>query len=413
MPYTVPIEPSLNALDRDKPEDQEPFSDVPSCIRQTRNWLHDFLARYFDPLQPLIRQDAITVISPGSIRGSNPVSREQREIAQGSIRAIDIAQRAIEGQHIQKASLEGDCFSNLVGESFATEGVGGSNLAAGFTLEAGQVIETVHLKDEGLDGSIFSGGLSGRKFGARSIGPLHLPEGTSSHWLIGGQTVGELTNCLAPVQVRQSLFEIDPDGTARVTPSALGRAIIVETTTESASFFSFSTGAEPGVSANTWFSRPASGGPSLEVVENMGGIVELEGTNRILIKKNGTYFIYASVPFGPATTTTAVQSNMRISYLSQGGTNFIKYIYGLGSAVPTSTSQATGRCRASAIVSFANVEEGMVSGSEDTRCHIRVQQIVNTTSTHFGRAYSVTGEEITGNWPHTRVGTYIVILKLY
>ena len=93
------LAPTLAALQgvKDLPQGTEDPAKLDDVDRQTRNWIYDFLSIYIDTNTGKIKSSAFgigTSFPAGVIRGTNPVDSSQREIAQGTVGTLDLADLA-------------------------------------------------------------------------------------------------------------------------------------------------------------------------------------------------------------------------------------------------------------------------------------------------------------------------------
>jgi len=289
---TYPIlSPTLAALDATKgdPLDNESASKLGEVLRQTRTWMFDYLSTVFDDTIGL-KPSAIgaSTIPPGSIRGSaggitereiafktisaNEIGDGQitdRCIAQGSITNSKVANETLTGLNIKYGSLSGlHLVDGTVDASKITPGsVQKEHLAAASVTSAkiaDSAVRLNHIKKRDLDGSVF----------------VQAAAGTV---MIGGQTVGEDSECLAPVKLSGAL-SIDAAGFVTIS-SGLGSA-----------YARVFEGGGPGIgiAATTAETKRGLNVP-WKVQGDKFNLVDIDGT-KILIRQDGKYLFLIRAP---------------------------------------------------------------------------------------------------------------------
>ena len=200
MPTYENLPATLSALfsTRNDPQGTEPISVLDDALRQTRNWMYDFLTLSFDD-NGKIKPSAFSSTGPvptGSIRGASALNGTPQEIAAGSIRNADIADGtisgaklaplAITGASIKDISISGDKLidGSVSAAKLAGNAVSGSLLADGTVAGAKLVPGSVN------GDRIVSNSITSLQLGAKSVTGAHLPIGLAGQILVGGNGEG-------------------------------------------------------------------------------------------------------------------------------------------------------------------------------------------------------------------------------
>lgn len=214
------LAPTLSALQavKDLPTGSEVLSKLDDVDRQTRNWIYDFLSLYIDSATGKIKPSAFGIgntFPPGVIRGSNSVSNAQQEIAQGSIRTLDLADSAVTAAKIALGTITGNKMvaGTITGDKIAAGTITSANVATG-------ILTTSNIADLSVtDPKIAVGTITGQriagatitndKMAPRSVLGPQLPVATVGQILVGGN--GGSNNEFA-VKTLNGPFSINKDG---------------------------------------------------------------------------------------------------------------------------------------------------------------------------------------------------------
>src|SRR5574342_1377922 len=144
------LSPTLSALQqtKDNPAGTEDASKLDDCLRQTRNWMYDFLTLYIDSSTGKLRKEAFAGTAPvpaGSIRGTNATSGAQQEISQGSVRTQDLADASITTPKLGVGAV--------TNSAIADGTIQGGKLADG-SITSGKIAAGVFTANNIADGSV-------------------------------------------------------------------------------------------------------------------------------------------------------------------------------------------------------------------------------------------------------------------
>lgn len=335
------IEPTLAALDavKDFPGDNESASSVGAYLRQTRRWMYNFLSRVFEADTGQLKKSAFGEHSfpRGVIRGSDPVTNQQREIAQRSITGLDIAQDTISSlnigrgqitsEHIAPGTIRG---SHIAAATIGPEKLQRSSIDASLLVPGSignsQIATGAITEDKLADGSIGSAQVANR-----AITGDKLPAAPAGYVLVGGNTVNGVENCFAPMRLSGAL-SIDASG--NVTALA-GIAVAYARVFEEAA---------SGVGAG-------SGSGTVGTFLNRGqtcrwrrrfdrvGIIELD-EDKIVFRQEGVYLIMARSPVSGGGAHKA-----RIYAFPKGDDqSFYRFYYGTSELAPTGITTVSEVC---------------------------------------------------------------------
>ena len=291
---------TLSALysTKDDPQGAAAATELSPALRQTRNWLYDFLSTYIDPGTNKIRSSAFasagSSLPPGIVRGTNPVGNTQREIVQASILGVDIGPSTISAQNLQ---------DNCITNSKVLDGqIQGTKLALGtITTDrlASGAFTGANIADKTIDGSkIIDASLTGVKLSTltvqsgnmagRSIQGPSLPIATEGQILVGGNGVGK--DEFAAVSLTGAIG-VDKTGNCVLKRTLSGGTVsfarVVERT---------SSGVSAGIStANTWHYRGVSPAPPWTLVDFTRDFIEV-APPKILFKEGGKYLVSVISP---------------------------------------------------------------------------------------------------------------------
>lgn len=291
MPYPIlaPTLAALNAVKND-PSDTESSNQLGAVDRQTRNWVHDYLAQYFDANG--LKTGAFS--SGGSlptqyIRGAETTGAA-RELAAKTVTKFDIADAAIETALLANQSVTRDkiALKTIRAAQIDDNAITGAQIADG-------AIVARHFSTGGLTGAVFANSSIGAaqlaeqavgksNLGLRAVDGTRMVSAAAGEILVGGRVVDGEPNCLGPVKLSGALT-VDPNGVATLSiGSGGGVARIAEKTSQNS----------PGGAATAgWNKRGVKVPWSLET--NQNNIVAVNGEN-IFIRQDGVYLVMISAP---------------------------------------------------------------------------------------------------------------------
>lgn len=301
---TYPIlPPTLAALfaTKDDPQGSEPISVVDDALRQTRNWLYDFLSLYIDNSTGKFKPSAFVAdggsLPPGSVRGTNPVGNIQREIAQGSVQGADLADGTVTGGKIAQGTITGANVANasLNGSKLEDGSVTSTKISAG-------VFATANIQDGAITGPkiavntipgdrLVDKTVENSKIGLRAVAGPELPIALEGQMLVGGN--GPEGKDVAAKTVGGAI-EIDKDGVVKLAASIFGNAITYARVLERAA-----AGVHGGNAAGGVWRRRGSGADGIApwTIDNATrDFLELGANGQIYFKESGKYLVNASAP---------------------------------------------------------------------------------------------------------------------
>jgi len=291
------LPPTLAALQpvKDFPQGAEDSAKLDDSIRQTRNWMYDFLSLYVDVSTGKLRPDAFLAagpVPPGSIRGTNGVSGVQQEIAQGSIRTPDLADKAVTAQKIADGTITN---SNIADNTI--QGVKLANVSVTADKIAADVLTTANIANGAITGDkianatipgnkIGNGAIGNANMGSHSVLGPNLPVADAGQILVGGN--GTDSKEFA-VKTMSGAFAIDANGVVTVNGiggSLVSFARVVERT---------NAGTHGGSSTTGWNLRGSSPAPPWSILDATRDFLEIN-QQKILFKEGGKYLIRIESP---------------------------------------------------------------------------------------------------------------------
>jgi hypothetical protein len=318
---------ALNATKND-PQGSEAASKIDDALRQTRNWMYDYLSAKFDATTNLIKAAAFDSANPsnsipaGLIRGSAANGGAQQEIRQGTVSDVDLrdkavtstklandaavdANRAVGTDHIKDGAVTGvKIGTNTV------EGTSANSAGTQKNIKQG-TISTPDLRDKAVDSvklasdpavdvnravtehHIRDGAVTRTKIGQNQVEGDRMIAAPAGYILVGGNTVNGVANALAPKQLSGDL-SIDANGVVTLGTTAALRAGF--------NFFKVAERASAGLNgggslALTWNQKR---GTALEWIiehETVAGVIGIDTINNdILFRADGSYLIFVTCP---------------------------------------------------------------------------------------------------------------------
>lgn len=320
MPTYENLPATLSALfsTRNDPQGTEPISVLDDALRQTRNWMYDFLTLSFDD-NGKIKPSAFSSTGPvptGSIRGASALNGTPQEIAAGSIRNADIADGtisgaklaplAITGASIKDISISGDKLidGSVSAAKLAGNAVSGSLLADGTVAGAKLVPGSVN------GDRIVSNSITSLQLGAKSVTGAHLPIGLAGQILVGGNGEGEKQFV---ARTLSGAIYINELGVTQIQSGIAGASVSYALVVEKGS-----SGVATQVKPLGWSYRGGDTAPPWGVVQPTRTFIEA-GLTKVHFLEGGVYQIRCSVPFSGTGTHQAklvlTQSNVNTSYI--------------------------------------------------------------------------------------------------
>ena len=349
-PILAPNLPALQAT-KDDPQGTEDAGKIDDVLRQTRNWMYDFLSFYFDSGTGKLKAAAFAdgTFPPGSIRGSQTPSLggAQREILQGSIQTADIADAAVNNTKLADGAVGRDELANsaVTAEKIADGAVTVEKLGAGS-------IGSTQLKDNSVTSAkIVPGTISVGKYQAESIKSAdigknqvtgdRLPIALQGQLLVGGQ--GANQNELG-IQTISGAITIGANGVATLNPAFAAETLAYCRIAEKTS-----SGVDAGTSVVTaWNQRGASPSPPWSIETQTRAFVNVLG-EKIEILEDGVFLISVSAP--------AVRSNthkIRMTVKPDVESSTINTYYGTSEYSSAAAQYASTRSWIQIVLGFAN-----------------------------------------------------------
>lgn len=283
------------AATENDPAGSEDAAKIDDCLRQTRNWLGDFLTVAHNN-DGSLKASALTAITSGLIRGTNPVGLVQREILQASILSQDLADNAVTTAKINDLAVTTGKINDLAvtAAKIANATITGAKLVAGTItstqLGAGAVANSNLAANAVAAANIQDATITGAKVVQNGINGDRLPSAAEGFLLVGGNTVNAVANSLAPKQITGAI-SIDSDGVSVINLGSANTAYAVIQETAA----SGSNGGNPGGGAGAYSTRGTSGFNSWNVVSDPAGFSGQNAGN-VLLKKDGIYLVHVSAP---------------------------------------------------------------------------------------------------------------------
>lgn len=292
MPYPIlaPTLAALNAVKND-PSDTESSNQLGAVDRQTRNWVHDYLAQFFDVNG--LKSGAFSTggsLPTQYIRGAQATGAA-RELAAKTVTKYDIADGAIETALVANLAINRDkiALKTIRAAQIDDLAITGDKIADGAILGR-------HFGAGQLSGSVLAAGAIGAvqiapqavgkaQLGLAAVDGTRLPQALTGQILVGGVTIDNIPNCLGLVTLGGAL-SIDATGVATLAiGSGGGVSRIAEKTGQNT----------PGGqgSAATWNKRGVSVPWSIET--NQNNIVSVNGFT-IFVRQAGVYLVMVSAP---------------------------------------------------------------------------------------------------------------------
>ena len=287
---------ALAATETD-PTGTEDAAKLNDAIVQTRVWLGDFLAVGFNS-DGTLKSGAFgaSTFPAGSIRGSNSVGDVQREILQGSIRTIDIADAMITAAKIADGAVTAAKFGDgsIATAKLADQAVTAAKIALATitsSLLANAAVGTAQIADSAVStAKLNDGAVSTAKIAGRGVDGSRLPECPIGYILVGGNTVNGITNSVAPKKL-SGILAINEEGVVSMNTVADGAsafAVVVE---------KYSSGTSGGTATAGWNTRGSGTGGILpwSVEKDTVGLINING-EKIEVKQDGVYLLDISCP---------------------------------------------------------------------------------------------------------------------
>lgn len=282
---------------KDYPQGTEPVSVVDDYLRQTRNWLYDFLSLYVDPSTGKIKPSAFATdgsLPAGVVRGTNPVNNAGREIVQGSILGVDLADATVTGAKIGTGTITNTNIADgtIQAGKLADGTVTAAKIAAG-------VFATSNIADLAVTGAKMANAtvtsdkladlaVSESKLAARAVLGRALPLALENQMLIGGNGVDGKD--FAP-KTLTGAFTVDKDGVTRLTAGLAGSQVTFARLQENVP-----NGVTPGtLDNNGWTYRGGGTAPSWSIVSTTRLFIEVSAPN-VRFLEGGKYLIRVTCP---------------------------------------------------------------------------------------------------------------------
>jgi hypothetical protein len=298
---------ALNVTKND-PQGTEASSKLDDAVRQTRNWLVDYLSTKFDSTSEKIKAASFDSVTPsnsvpsGLIRGSvdNTVGAAQREILAGSLSTNDYRDSSVTAAKIaaDAVSTVKILDANVTEAKVATNAITAAKIAANavttekvsneaITVDklAANAVIAAKIKDKEI---------SSAKLADRTLEGDKFPSAPAGFMYVGGNTVNGISDCIALKQVSGDMT-VDANGVFTLASTAALRA-----------GFGYwrlaerkSNGSQGGDGiAGSWNQRGSQSSADWTIEDSSHANVLSVDTvnNRVNVHVSGTYLIRAAAP---------------------------------------------------------------------------------------------------------------------
>lgn len=311
---------------KNDPAGTEVSSKIDDALRQTRNWVFDYLSVYFDANGLKSTAFGTNTLATGFVRGTNPADFSptgQREILQASVTHLDLRDDAVITAKIAALAVTAAKIANgtITATQLADLAVTAAKIAD-LTIVAGKIangaISTDKLADLAVTAAKFADAtITAAKIAQNAIAGDRLVLVPAGYMLVGGNVVNGVSGCAAPKEITGAI-KIDANGVTTLQGAAGGMSFvhIVERANTNV--------AGGTATATTWNQRGANPANPWNIIEDtLGNTVAISG-EKILVKQNGTYLVQVSSP----ATGTADRHRIRATIKADGNSGTIITRYG-------------------------------------------------------------------------------------